>query len=402
VIITSLLDTDIYKFSMMQVVLHQFPGAEVEYRFRCRSKDIDLRPIRQELEHEIEQLCQLRLSEDELDYLGSLRYLKSDFIEFLRLFHLQSRFIQIDEVSDADLEDNQATGENGGLSLRIRGPWLHTILFEVPLLAIISELYLKHRHPEHALEQGRTRLGEKIQQVKTLDRPDEFIFADFGTRRRLSKDWHSEVVRQLARELPGSLRGTSNVGLARELDLVPIGTMAHEFIQACQALGPRLSESQRFAFDIWAREYRGDLGIALSDTYSLKAFLRDFDLYFCKLFDGARQDSGDPALWAQAMIDHYRAHGIDPKDRNLIFSDGLDIPRAVAIWQSFRDQAKVSFGIGTNLTNDTGIDPINIVIKMTECNGQPVVKLSDSPGKVVSTNPQYLAWVRDAFDVAEQ
>ncbi len=387
-IIQSLLDTDIYKFSMMQAVLHQFPGAEVEYRFRCRSKQVDLRPIRAELEREIEQLCGLTLDPEELNFLSSLRYLKRDFIEFLRLFRLQSRFIEVDEAQDQ-------------LTLVIRGPWLHTILFEVPVLAIVSELYSRHAYPDHDLGEGRRRLTEKIEQVRALDRSDEFIFADFGTRRRFSRAWHEEVVHTLARELPDSVRGTSNVALARELGLVPIGTMAHEFIQACQALGPRLAETQRFAFEVWAREYRGDLGIALSDTYSLNAFLRDFDLYFCKLFDGARQDSGDPFVWAEAMIDHYQRNRIDPMTRNLIFSDSLSIPRAAEIWQRFRDKINVTFGIGTNLTHDTGVDPINIVIKMTECNGQPVVKLSDSPGKVVSTNQQYLAWVRQAFDVPE-
>ena len=387
-IIQSLLDTDIYKFSMMQAVLHQFPGAEVEYRFRCRSEGVDLRPIKAELEREIERLCGLTLDSEALNFLSSLRYLKRDFIEFLRLFRLQSRFIELGETEDQ-------------LSLVIRGPWLHTILFEVPLLAIISELYARHVHPDHKLDEGRRRLAEKIEQVRALDRPDEFIFADFGTRRRYSRDWHDEVVTTLAREIPRSLRGSSNVRLAQHLGLVPIGTMAHEFIQACQALGPRLAETQRFAFEVWAREYRGDLGVALSDTYSLSAFLRDFDLYFCKLFDGARQDSGDPYLWAEAMIEHYRRNRIDPRTRKLIFSDSLNIPAAAKIWQRFRDQTNVSFGIGTNLTHDTGIDPINIVIKMTECNGQPVVKLSDSPGKVVSTNQQYLAWVRQAFDSPE-
>ncbi len=384
--VPSLLDTDVYKFSMMQVVLHQFPGAVVEYRFRCRTPGVDLVPLIPALEREIDQLCSLRLDEAELAWLSGLRYLKTDFIEFLRLFRLQPRYLHIDVV-------------DGELDLRIRGPWLHTILFEVPLLAIISELYARHAYPGHDLSEGRRRLTEKIGQVRALDRPDEFIFADFGTRRRFSRAWQDEVVSTLADAVPGSLRGTSNLRLARALDLVPIGTMAHEFIQACQALGPRLAETQRFAFEVWAREYRGDLGIALSDTYSLKAFLRDFDLYFCKLFDGARQDSGDPFVWAEAMIDHYRANRIDPNTRNLIFSDSLSIPKAAAVWQRFRDETNVSFGIGTNLSNDTGVAPINIVIKMTECNGQPVVKLSDSPGKVVSTDQAYLAWVRQAFDV---
>jgi len=387
-IIESLLDTDLYKFSMMQAVLHQFPGAEVEYHFKCRTNDVDLRPLQQDLERELAHLCALGLGPEELNFLASQRYIKSDFIEFLRLFHLQSRFVDIGE-------------SDGQLAIRIRGPWLHTILFEVPLLAIISELYSRHAYADHNLTEGRRRLSEKIEQVRALDRPDEFVFADFGTRRRFSREWHDEVVTTLTREIPGSLRGTSNVRLARALDLVPIGTMAHEFIQACQALGPRLAETQRFAFEVWAREYRGDLGIALSDTYSLKAFLRDFDMYFCKLFDGARQDSGDPFEWAEAMIEHYRNNRVDPRTRNLIFSDSLNIPRAAEIWQRFRDRANVSFGIGTNLTHDTGVDPINIVIKMTGCNGQPVVKLSDSPGKIVSTDQAYLAWVRQAFDVPE-
>ena len=387
-IIDSLLDTDIYKYSMMQAVLHQFPSAEVEYQFRCRTPDIDLRPLKRELEREIEHLCSLKLGPAELNFLASQRYLKNDFIEFLRLFHLQSRFIDISEHHDE-------------LQLTIRGPWLHTILFEVPLLAIISELYYRHHHPQHELDEGRRRLQQKIQQVKALDRADEFVFADFGTRRRFSRVWHEEVVATLAAQLPNSLRGTSNVRLAMQNELVPIGTMAHEFIQAAQALGPRLAETQRFAFEVWAREYRGDLGIALSDTYSLKAFLRDFDMYFCKLFDGARQDSGDPIAWGEAMIQHYHDNRVDPKTRNLIFSDSLNIDKAARIWQTFRDRINVSFGIGTNLSNDTGVEPINIVIKMTACNGQPVVKLSDSPGKVVSTDQEYLAWVRNAFDVPE-
>ena len=387
-IIESLLDTDIYKFSMMQAVLHQFPGAQVEYRFQCRTSGLDLRPLREDIEREIEHMCTLMLDPEELNFLAAQRYFKQDFIEFLRLFHLQSRFVEIAE------HDEQ-------LSITLRGPWLHTILFEVPVLAIVSEVYTRRKHPDMDFSTARERLKEKIGQVHALDRPGEFVFADFGTRRRFSRGWHDEVVTTLAQEIPDSLRGTSNVRLAKNLDLVPIGTMAHEFIQAAQALGPRLAETQRFAFEVWAREYRGDLGIALSDTYSLDAFLRDFDMFFCKLFDGARQDSGDPMEWGEAMIEHYQRNRVDPKTRNLIFSDSLTIPRAAEIWQRFRDRINVSFGIGTNLTHDTGTDPINIVIKMTECNGQPVVKLSDSPGKIVSTDQHYLAWVRQAFDVPE-
>ncbi|GAB4201441.1 MAG: nicotinate phosphoribosyltransferase [Wenzhouxiangellaceae bacterium] len=385
-LIQSLLDTDLYKFTMMQAVLHQFPAAQVEYRFQCRTAGIDLRPLRAELEAQIHHLCSLRFSEEELAYLSSLRYIKQDFVEFLRLFQLQERFITLDEQDER-------------LELRIQGPWLYTILFEVPLLAIISELYHRHHHGDDPLEQARERLQAKIDWLKQRDDLDGFAFADFGTRRRFSRDWQSEVLQTLQSELPAQLRGTSNVALARQFNLVPIGTMAHEFIQACQALGPRLMDAQRFAFETWAREYRGDLGIALSDTYSLQAFLNDFDLYFCKLFDGARQDSGDPFAWAEAVINHYRQQRVDPATKTLVFSDNLTIEKAMAIYRQFHQQIKIAFGIGTHLTNDTGNPPINIVIKMTACNGQPVAKLSDSPGKTMCTDDTYLAWLRQAYRI---
>lgn len=385
-IIHSLLDTDLYKFTMMQVVLHQFPEAHAEYRFQCRTRDVDLRPVRADLERELEHLCSLRLEEDELAYLGSLRYIKEDFVEFLRLFRLQSRFVHIGE-------------KDGQLDVVIRGPWLHTILFEVPLLALISEIHHRHAHPDHDLIEGRRRLRAKIDYLKGLDDDGEFIFSDFGTRRRFSRAWQDEVVLTLHRQIPEYMRGTSNVRLARELDITPIGTMAHEFVQAAQALGPKLSQSQVFAFESWAKEYRGDLGIALSDTYSRDAFLRDFDMYFCKLFDGARQDSGDPIEWGEALIGHYKRNRVNPATKNMVFSDSLDMERAVEIWRHFRDRIRVSFGIGTHLTCDLDVDPINIVIKMTGCNGQPVVKLSDSPGKIMSTDDKYLEWVREAFEV---
>jgi nicotinate phosphoribosyltransferase len=173
--------------------------------------------------------------------------------------------------------------------------------------------------------------------------------------------------------------------------------MAHEYMQACQALGPRLRDSQTFAFDKWAQEYRGDLGIALSDTYGFDAFLRDFDMYFCKLFDGTRHDSGDPFEWGERMIEHYRRNRVDPRTKTLVFSDQLSFPLAIEIARRFHGRARTAFGIGTNLTNDLGYVPINIVLKMTECNGQPVAKVSDAPGKLVSKDAGYLAYLRQVF-----
>jgi nicotinate phosphoribosyltransferase len=238
---------------------------------------------------------------------------------------------------------------------------------------------------------------EKIGLLRDVDPALEFKISDFGTRRRFSRTWHEEVLQTLKREVPDHFAGTSNVWLAKQIGLTPLGTMGHEYMQACQALGPRLRDSQVFAFDTWAKEYRGDLGIALSDTYGMDAFLRDFDMYFCKLFDGARHDSGDPLEWGERLIAHYQKNRVDSRSKTLIFSDQLSFPRAIEIAHRFHGRAKTSFGIGTNLTNDLGYEPLNIVIKMTECNGQPVAKVSDSPGKTVSKDPRYLAYLRQVF-----
>ena len=230
--------------------------------------------------------------------------------------------------------------------------------------------------------------------------------ADYGTRRRFGKAWHEEVLRTLVTRLgtgaAGQLAGTSNVLFAMKLGLVPLGTMAHEYLQACQALGPRLRDSQVFGFEVWAKEYRGDLGIALSDVYGMSAFLRDFDLYFCKLFDGARHDSGDPFQWGERMLAHYQANRVDPKTKTLIFSDGLTMPRTIELYQQFRDRCQLAFGIGTNLTNDLGHEPLQIVIKMLRCNGQPVAKLSDTPSKNMCNDEKYLAYLRQVFEIPSQ
>jgi len=385
-IIRSLLDTDLYKFTMMQVVLHQFPAAQVEYRFRCRTEGVQLAPHLAEIEREIDDLGALRFGEDELAYLRSLRFMKSDFVDFLALFHFNRKYIHA--------APGAAPGE---IDIVIRGPWLHTILYEIPVLAIVSEVYFRRTQPGADLAEGRRRLAAKIDLVRTVEPELDFKISDFGTRRRFSLAWHEEVIRTLKDEVPQHFAGTSNVLLAMRHGVTPLGTLAHEYMQACQALGPRLRDAQVFALDKWAQEYRGDLGIALSDTYGTDAFLRDFDMYFCKLFDGARHDSGDPFEWGEKMIAHYRQHRVDPRSKTLIFSDQLSFPLAIEIARRFHGRAKTAFGIGTNLTNDVGFEPINIVIKMTECNGQPVAKVSDAPGKTVSTDPGYLAYLRQVY-----
>lgn len=386
-IIESLLDTDLYKFTMMQAVLHRFPTAQVEYQFRYRVRDRPLQVPMARLQAEIAALCRLHLQPREIEFLRSLPYLSADFMDFLERFRLQRDFI--------DLRD-----EAGGLSLTIHGPWLHTILFEVPVLAILSELQHAGEGASRAAStEGERRLDDKIRQVRSLEFAADFRFADFGTRRRHSRDWQAHVVQRLADSLPDNLLGTSNVQLAMQLGLVPIGTMAHEFLQACQALGPRLRDSQRFALDTWAREYRGDLGIVLTDVVGIDAFLRDFDRYFCKVFDGVRHDSGDPIAWGERILEHYRDMRIDPESKTLVFSDGLDFTQAAAIHRHFRKRARLAFGIGTFLTNDCGLTPPDMVIKMTRCNGQAVAKISDDPDKTLCVEPGYLAHLRQVFDI---
>ena len=390
-IITSLLDTDLYKFTMMQVVLHQFPGAEVEYRFKCRNK-ANLAPYVNQIREEIRGLCSLRFQDAELAYLKAMRFIKSDFIDFLGLFRLNEKYVNVTALPSGEIE------------VSIKGPWLHTILFEIPVLAIVNEIYFRNTQKQPDLPEGRSRLSAKISLLQA-DGLQALKIADYGTRRRFGKAWHEEVLHSLSSRLgtgaSGQFAGTSNVLFAMKLGLTPLGTMAHEYLQACQALGPRLRDSQVFGFESWAKEYRGDLGIALSDVYGMSAFLRDFDMFFCKLFDGARHDSGDPFQWGERMIAHYNKNRVDPITKTLIFSDGLTVPRTIELYQQFKGRCQLAFGIGTNLTNDLGYEPLQIVIKMIRCNGQPVAKLSDTPSKNMCDDERYLAYLRQVFEIEQ-
>ena len=399
-IITSLLDNDLYKFTMLQAMLHQFPQTHGVYRFRCRNNKDTLYPladIKDDLEQQLDNLCELRFLEDELEYLRGLRFMRSDFVDYLELFKLKRRFITV------------STDDKGRLFIDIEGPMIQAMFFEVFVLAIVNELYFDALSNASVIEEGQRRLDEKvtllhqyaIEQEKCDANTPPLIIADFGTRRRFSKAWQAHVVETLHKAEPKIVSGTSNVYLAKKLGMTPIGTMAHEFMQAFQALDVRLRDSQKAALEAWVHEYRGDLGIALTDVVGMDAFLRDFDLYFAKLFDGLRHDSGDPYIWGDKAIAHYKNLKIDPRTKILTFSDGLDLNKAWDLHQYFKGQIKTSFGIGTNLTNDMGITPINIVLKLVECNGQPVAKLSDSPGKTMINNDTYLAYLRQVFEVDE-
>jgi len=397
-IIESMLDNDLYKFTMQQAVLHQFSDAMTEFKFQCRTPGVDFTDLFHKISKEIKNLSLLRFSEDELDYLSSLRFMKPDYIDFLRHFRFDpDRYVQM-KMNGKVLE------------LRIKGPWLQVILFEVPILAIISEVYTTSQFGLGSTLHiyGSNNLDRKIRLVKESGLPVRV--ADFGTRRRASRDWQDYAIRTLLSKLPIIFVGTSNVYFAKKYDISPIGTMAHEWIQAHQALAYRLVDSQKMAFENWAKEYRGDLGIALSDTLGVDIFLKDFDLYLAKLFDGVRQDSGDPELFVHKMINHYKNLGIDPKSKTIVFSDGLDFDKMLRLHKLstfempliYGTGIKCSFGIGTNLTNDCGVKPIQIVIKMVSCNGLPVAKISDSPGKGMCEDKEYEKYLKKVLSIVNQ
>ena len=388
-IIQSLMDTDYYKLTMMQAVLHHYPNAEVEWAFRSRSEE-DLSPYLDAIREQMEALAELRFEPAELAFLENIPYMQPDFIRFLGLFRFDPRYVRVEL-------------EAGELVVYLRGPWLHVILFEVPLLAIISEVRNRVRYPHVTLEQAEARLDEKLEWLRAEASEQElagFNLADFGTRRRFSFAVQARVVERLKTDFPGNFVGTSNLHLAHKLQLKPMGTMAHEWIMAHQQLGPRLIDSQSAALDCWAREYRGALGIAITDCITMDAFTADFDLYLAKLFDGLRHDSGDPIEWAEKAIAHYRRLGIDPMTRQLVFSDGLDFPKALGIYRALAGRSNTSYGIGTQLTCDIpGVEPTHMVIKMTSCNGQPVAKISDSPGKTMCRDEAFVAYLKHVFSV---
>jgi nicotinate phosphoribosyltransferase len=388
-VIQSLLDTDLYKFTMWQTMLHRHPRTQAEYTFVCRNAPAyPLAELIDELNDELDNLCSLRFRTAELDYLRSLRFIRSDFADFLRIFQFQRDFIHA-----------RTNGER--LEIVASGPQVHVMAFEIHVLAIVNELYFRRFDQQAALAEGRRRLAQKIERLRAFDREAKrrhpFEFFDFGVRRRFTREWQREVVATFKREVPQYFKGVSNVMFARELNLVPIGTMAHEYLQTYQTLGVRLRDFQRAAFEDWVQEYRGDLGVALTDVVGMDAFLGDFDLYFAKLFDGLRHDSGDPIWWGEKALAHYQKLRIDPNAKRLTFSDSLDFDKAIALYHHFGDRTQLGFGIGTNLTNDMGLKTLQIVMKLTHANGQPVAKLADTPGKVLCDDETFLAYLKQVF-----
>ena len=385
-IVVSLLDTDLYKFNMDQVIFHKHTDLNGEYYFKCRNQGVVFTPeMLEEINAQIDSLCRLRFKKSELDYLRSIRFIKDDYVEFLRLWH------PIREYVETGLSDS------GELRVVVRGPLFSAMQFEIYLLEIVNEVYFRMKYDyEELLVSARERLDRKIADFRSGKYT--FKFAEFGCRRRLSREWEDTVVRRLAAET-GCCVGTSNVYLAMKYHLSPIGTYAHEFVQMYQGIDSiPLAYTNHYAMQDWYNEYKGDNGTALTDTITTDLFLLDFDRSMVNNYTGVRHDSGDPYEWGEKLIRHYQSYDVDPRTKLLLFSDSLDFDRAQALHEYFKDRTKVSFGIGTFCSNDTDEQALNIVIKLQYVNGRPVAKLSDAPGKAMCMDEDYLDYLRRSVD----
>lgn len=382
-IIVSLLDTDLYKFTMNQVMFHKHTNLIGDYMFKCRTKDVVFtEEMVKEINAQVDHLCTLTFADDELDYLGSLRFIKPDYVEFLRLWRPLRRYVIINL-------------HNGELQIVVHGPIFSVMQFEIYLLEIVNEVYfrMKYNYLE-LLDSAKQRLSNKISKIGT---EYQFKFAEFGCRRRLSREWQDYVVGELLKT--NQCVGTSNVYLAMKYDCKPIGTYAHEYVQMYQGVsGIQLAYTNKIALEEWFDEYQGDLGTALTDTLGTDLFLKDFNKLQALCYSGVRHDSGDPIAWGEKLIAHYEKLGIDPKTKTLLFSDGLDFDKAQDIYNHFKDRINISFGIGTYLSNDTNAKALNIVIKLQYVNGHPVAKLSDVPGKTMCQDDGYIAYLNNAVD----
>ena len=393
-IINSLLETDLYKFSMGQAIYHQFPGYKTTWSFKCRNKDVKFTEgMVEEIKEQIRAYCGLRFTEDELAYLDNIKWLKGSYVDFLRLW--QPRYEDFEISTDAEC----------GLTIETKGTWLNTSMYEIPTLAIVNEVYFKMQYDyDELLQSFKERLDAKYDALRT-GKWYAGIFSEFGLRRRLSEEAQELAIEKFSHlnenlHCASTFVGTSNVYLAKKFDLTPVGTMAHEWIM-CVGQGNHKHNpaySNWYALDAWVKEYGVLNGTALTDAITTDCFLKDFQLTYATLFSGVRHDSGDPIEWGDKMIKHYESLGIDPRTKTLLFSDSLDFESADKIYRYFTGRAKVAFGIGTYLSNDTSAPALNIVMKTTACNGQDVAKISDISGKGMCKNPEYVEYLQRCID----
>lgn len=390
-IINSLLETDMYKFSMGQTIFHQFTSYKTTWTFKCRNKDVHFsEEMVEEIRQQIAAFCGLRFTEEELDYLDNITWIKGSYVDFLRLW--QPRYEEFTITTDAPC----------GLSIEAAGTWLNTTMYEIPILAIVNEVYFRMAYDyDELLEQFKARLSQKVEMLEK-NKYRLNTFSEFGLRRRLSAQAQEIAVEALTnlKDTDSKFIGTSNVYLAKKYNLKPIGTMAHEWIM-CTGQGNHKHNpaySNWYALDAWVKEYGILNGIALTDTITTDCFLRDFQLTYATLFSGVRHDSGDPYEWGEKMIAHYKKLGINPVTKTLLFSDSLDFEKATQIYDHFKDKVQVAFGIGTFISNDTNVPALNIVMKTTKCNGMDVAKISDIAGKGMCKNPDYVDYLNRCIE----
>ncbi|HCG8024629.1 TPA: nicotinate phosphoribosyltransferase [Vibrio parahaemolyticus] len=401
-IIQSALDFDVYKVNMMSAVAALYPDAMVSYKFIVRSEE-DLSELLPEVKAEVLKLQDVRFTEDEIAYMKRVApYLKPEFVEALRHFRFNPQ-------SDVSFHNKTMSDGSSQLRITINGLWKETILYETIIMSIVSEVRSRQRWSDIPFERFQTVLEDKVRYLKAeLERRNitNFKFADMSTRRRFSFQAQRTMLEYLSKELPQCLTGTSNYHLARELDLTPIGTVAHEWFMGHQAL-VNVRDSQKIALQRWQKMFNGALGIALTDTIGIDAFLKDFDEELSNAYVGVRHDSGCPFTWGEKMIAHYESLGIDPMTKTLVFTDGLNFEQALDICEHFQGRVQVSFGIGTSLANDMGnyvndqgeaYQPLSIVIKMVTCNGSPVAKISDEPEKAMCEDIFFLMNLKRRFE----
>ncbi len=384
-IVKSLLDTDLYKFNMNQVMFHKHTDLIGEYDFKCRNEDVKFtKEMLDEINEQIDYLCTLKFTKVELDYLRSIRFIKDDYVEFLRLWHPLRDYVKT------------SLSEDGELFINVNGPLFSAMQFEIYLLEIVNEVYFRFTYDyDELLKSAEERLNQKIEDFK--NGKYNFKFAEFGCRRRLSRKWQDTVVKRFNET--GYCVGTSNVYLAMKHNIKPIGTYAHEFVQMYQGISKiPLAYTNYYAMKDWFNEYNGDNGTALTDTLTTDLFLLDFDYLQASTYSGLRHDSGDPFIWGDKILAHYKKLGIDPKNKTLLFSDSLDFDKAEQIYQYFKGKCKVTFGIGTYCSNDTFATPLNIVIKLQYVNGKPVAKLSDVEGKTMCKDEVYLSHLKESVN----
>ena len=379
-----------------QVMFHKFPSYTATWSFKCRNKNVRVTPnMIAEIKEQIKAYCSLRFTEDELTYLKNIPWIDASYVDYLRLWSPR--------YNDFDI----AVDENSPFGMRFEatGTWLNTTMYEIASLAIINEVYFRMTYDYNGLlDSAKQRFEAKF---NDLMENKYYIgtFSEFGMRRRLSGEFQDYMVERLSHlndtmKCASTFVGTSNVYLAKKYGIKPVGTMAHEYIM-CVGQGNHKHNpaySNYYAMQAWVNEYKTLNGIALTDTITTDCFLRDFDLTFATLFSGVRHDSGDPYDWGEKMIAHYNKLGIDPKTKTLLFSDSLDFESADNLFRYFNGRAKVAFGIGTFLSNDTYVEPLNIVMKVTKCNGVDVAKISDTTGKGMCKNPEYVDYLNRAID----